>query len=89
MSASGPIHAGIDMANHILKYPVEKRRVRIMGYQSSTTAVCPECEGEINLSGRIGLGMLVKCPHCETELQVVEVNPVELDWAYEETFDDY
>lgn len=59
-----------------------------MGHDISATAVCPECERDIALPGRLGLGTLIECPHCTTELQVVGVNPLELDWAYEEAFDD-
>ncbi len=47
-------------------------------------AICPSCEGEIKLAQKIELGQKVRCPHCFEDLEVIETNPIELDWAYEE-----
>ncbi|MBN1933306.1 MAG: hypothetical protein JW934_01510 [Anaerolineae bacterium] len=51
------------------------------------TALCPDCGEKIPLSVPIHLGTQVTCPNCEAELEVVETEPVELDWIYED--DDY
>ncbi len=51
------------------------------------TAVCPDCGEKIPLSPPIRLGAQVTCPNCEAELEIVETDPVELDWVYED--DDY
>lgn len=45
---------------------------------------CPSCEGKISLMGKIELGQRVRCPNCYDELEVIEINPLELDWPYEE-----
>jgi lysine biosynthesis protein LysW len=29
------------------------------------------------------LGQKVICPHCDVELEVISVDPLELDWAYD------
>jgi len=47
-------------------------------------AVCPSCEGEIKLVKKAELGQKIRCPHCFEDLEVIETNPVELDWAYDE-----
>ncbi|GIV77857.1 hypothetical protein FKZ61_001635 [Litorilinea aerophila] len=48
------------------------------------TARCIECDEEIELGTRVRLGLQVTCENCGAELEVVSVNPLELDWAYEE-----
>ncbi len=47
------------------------------------TAICPSCDKTVTLTGNPKIGQKLTCPSCKTELEVVEVNPVELDWAYE------
>ena len=46
-------------------------------------AECPECGSEIRFRKAPYMGQVIVCGHCETELEVVSLNPVELDWAYE------
>ena len=35
------------------------------------------------------MGQRLRCPSCDTEIEVIDVNPVELDWAYEDEDDFY
>lgn len=49
-----------------------------------TTAECPDCGEKVTLRGAVALGQRVTCPHCEAVLEVVETDPVELDWAEED-----
>jgi lysine biosynthesis protein LysW len=51
-------------------------------------ATCVECDEEIELPGRPRLGQKFICYSCGTRLEVVSVNPVEVDWADEEEDDD-
>jgi lysine biosynthesis protein LysW len=51
-------------------------------------AECPDCGQEITLQGAVKIGRRVTCPHCKTDLEVVEAAPVELSWYYEESEDD-
>lgn len=44
------------------------------------TAICPACDETIILNTQPKLDQKVRCPHCRTDLIVVEVDPVELDW---------
>ncbi|MEW5986801.1 MAG: hypothetical protein AB1791_09220 [Chloroflexota bacterium] len=46
------------------------------------TALCPDCEHPIDLTSHPKKGQLMVCPNCHTELEVISLNPVELDWAY-------
>jgi hypothetical protein len=34
------------------------------------------------------MGQEVACPHCDAELEVIETDPVELDWIYEDDVDE-
>ncbi len=47
-------------------------------------AFCPECEEGVSLGPQPRIGQRVTCPHCNAELEVVDLSPVELDWAYDE-----
>ena len=54
-----------------------------MSRQPSTFAMCPDCEEDVRISGKIDLGKSVVCPHCGADLEVVDLDPVELSWSYE------
>jgi alpha-aminoadipate/glutamate carrier protein LysW len=41
---------------------------------------CPECEAEIDLSGMV-LNEIVVCPDCGTDLEVISLEPPELEPA--------
>ncbi len=53
---------------------------------ATTTAVCPECEGEGNVQDAMR-GEIVQCPDCGSELEVVSTEPVKLQLAPEEEED--
>jgi alpha-aminoadipate carrier protein LysW len=53
-----------------------------------TKATCPDCGEKITIRGAVRIGQEVVCPSCDAELEVVETEPVELDWAYEDDYDD-
>jgi lysine biosynthesis protein LysW len=48
------------------------------------SATCPDCGQVVRLQGRVRRGQEVTCPHCDAELEVIETDPVELDWVYDE-----
>ncbi len=52
-----------------------------------SSALCPDCEEGIDLGSRVRIGQRISCPHCGADLEVVEVSPVELDWAYDDDDD--
>ncbi len=47
-------------------------------------AICPSCDEDVRIMGRPRLGQIISCPRCGSKLEVVSVNPVELDWAFED-----
>jgi alpha-aminoadipate carrier protein LysW len=49
---------------------------------------CIDCDEQITLSARPNLGQRIVCPHCGTELEVIGVDPIELDWAYDMSWDE-
>lgn len=49
-------------------------------------AICPECDVVFELIAP-HLGQLVDCPACDQPLEVIGLNPLELDWA--DTEDDF
>jgi lysine biosynthesis protein LysW len=50
-------------------------------------AQCPSCGGQVSIYTKPKMGQKVKCNTCESDLEVVWLEPVELDWALE-GFDD-
>ena len=51
-------------------------------------AVCPSCDEEVELKGRVRIGQRVTCPWCGAELEVFDVNPVELTWVDDEDWEE-
>ncbi len=51
-------------------------------------AVCPGCDEDIHIAGRPTLGQLVTCEHCGSQFEVISVQPLELDWAFDELEED-
>jgi lysine biosynthesis protein LysW len=44
-------------------------------------AQCPECDSTIVLGKGVKLGEYVECHECGTMLEVISLNPLELDYA--------
>lgn len=52
-------------------------------------AICPSCGEWVKLPDHPKIGQKITCLQCEADLEVIEVNPVELDWAFmEDELDD-
>ena len=51
-------------------------------------AECPECETNIRFHNPLKRGQIVTCPECHERLQVDQLDPLELDWAYEDPDDE-
>jgi len=49
-------------------------------------ATCSACGEDVRLA-KARLGQTLICVHCGAHLEVVEVDPVELDWAYDDEED--
>ncbi len=49
---------------------------------------CPECDADVHVDTDTDKGELVSCEECGTDLEVVGLDPVELDIVEEEDLDD-
>ena len=47
-------------------------------------ALCPTCRDEVQLPEGYKLWQIVFCKACDSELEIVAVNPPILDWRYVE-----
>ncbi len=47
-------------------------------------SVCPSCGAQVSVKGTAKIGMNVTCKSCDTELEVVWLDPLELDWPMED-----
>jgi lysine biosynthesis protein LysW len=45
---------------------------------------CVDCGAQIAVSSPLQIGQRIVCPECKTKLEVIDTDPVELDWAYDE-----
>ena len=52
-------------------------------------AACPECEAEIHVDEDVDKGEVLHCLECEVKLEVVGLDPIELDLASTDEEEDY
>jgi len=50
---------------------------------------CPMCDAVVTLQNKPKLGQRVVCPGCDAALEVVWLDPLELDWPLDEYEDDF
>lgn len=52
-------------------------------------ATCPECDAEIHVDEEIDKGETMHCEECDAKLEVVGLDPIELDVVLEGTDEEY
>lgn len=52
-------------------------------------ASCPECGAELHVEEDMDKGDIIECEECEARLEVVGLDPIELDLASDGGEDDY
>ena len=52
------------------------------------TGTCPECDADVHVDTDIDKGEIVNCDECGTQLEIVGLDPVELDIVEEEDYDE-
>jgi alpha-aminoadipate carrier protein LysW len=52
--------------------------------KSMPRGICPECEAEVQVDEDTDKGDVVQCPDCGSSLEVVGLDPIELDVTMEE-----
>jgi lysine biosynthesis protein LysW len=51
-------------------------------------AECPTCGAQVFVGGSPRLGQRFTCAGCKTVLEIVWLDPVELDWPYDDDDDE-
>ena len=49
---------------------------------------CPDCGERITFNPHAKLGMKITCLECDSELEVISVDPLEVDWVYDYSWDE-
>ena len=52
------------------------------------TTICPECDEEVFVDAESEQGDIVSCEECGTNLEIVGLDPIELDISEEKDFED-
>lgn len=52
------------------------------------TGICPECDADVHVDTDADKGEIVECEECGTQLEVVGLDPVELDIVAENEYDE-
>jgi alpha-aminoadipate carrier protein LysW len=60
----------------------------LAGGNAVPTGTCPECDADVHVDTDVDKGETVSCEECGTDLEVVGLDPVELDIVEEEDLDD-
>jgi alpha-aminoadipate carrier protein LysW len=53
------------------------------------TTACPECSEKVFVDAESEQGDIISCDECGTELEIVGLDPIELDIHADEDADDY
>jgi uncharacterized paraquat-inducible protein A len=48
------------------------------------TVECVDCGTRIDLIGEVKMGQGLTCPECGTVMEIVGLDPIEVDWIYDE-----
>jgi lysine biosynthesis protein LysW len=49
---------------------------------------CPACDARIRFSAKPFIGQRLTCPECEHLVEVIRLEPLKLDWVWEESRDE-
>jgi lysine biosynthesis protein LysW len=63
--------------------PRESKMTNTTGTETSTIE-CLECGLAFAPRGQLEIGRFVGCPECGAGMEVVSLDPVEVDWIYDE-----
>ncbi len=53
------------------------------------TTACPECSEDVYVDAESEQGDIISCDECGTELEIVGLDPIELDIYSEDDLDDF
>lgn len=63
--------------------------IRLCGENKMPTTVCPECSEDVFVDAEAEQGDIISCGECGTELEIVGLDPIELDVYLENDLDDF
>jgi len=49
---------------------------------------CPLCDEKLKLPGKVRIGQIITCTGCESELEIVDTDPIQLESPYDEVYGD-
>lgn len=77
---------GLNRQSKVMKTVISEKNTS----NGRRVSYCPSCDGLIQLFAKPKLGQKLTCKSCHTELEIVELHPLTIDWAfdYEDTADD-
>ena len=52
------------------------------------TGTCPECDADVHVDTDADKGDIMSCEECGTDLEIVGLDPIELDIVEDEEFDE-
>jgi len=61
---------------------------RVLEVDKVPTGSCPECEADVHVDTDVDKGEIVECEECGIQLEIVGLDPVELDIVEEADGDD-
>ena len=70
------------------QYSVSTAFIIVAGGSKVPTGTCPECDADVHVDLDTDKGDIVSCDECGTALEVVGLDPVELDIVEEEDYDE-
>jgi alpha-aminoadipate/glutamate carrier protein LysW len=87
--------AAVRLTSESLQFLIQAARAARRQYSKSSleveevpTGTCPECDADVHVDLDVDKGELVDCEECGVQLEVVGLDPVELDIVEEESLDD-
>jgi alpha-aminoadipate carrier protein LysW len=81
-------HFGLHILRHVsarIKRKCEISRRK----ETMPRGTCPECDADVQVDEDTDKGDVVECDDCGVQLEVVGLDPIELDLAVEEEEDDW
>jgi alpha-aminoadipate carrier protein LysW len=80
---------GLDILRVDLSYAGQRSEITTEEERKMPRGTCPECDAEVQVDEDTDKGDVVECSDCGTQLEVVGLDPIELDVAVEEEEEDW
>lgn len=44
---------------------------------------CLDCDTNLNITSDLALSQRLTCPNCNTTMEIINLDPIEIDWVYD------